>query len=71
MFSFCILALMYFLPTILAAHRGHGITAILLLNVFFGWTIVGWCALLLWALLSRPGLRLYRYADYPSSNWNC
>ena len=45
-----ILALMYFLPTILAAHRGHGVAGILLLNLFFGWTIIGWFALLAWAL---------------------
>jgi len=61
MFSLCVLALMYFLPTILAAHRGHGITLIILLNIFFGWTVIGWFALLLWALLSAPGYRLYRY----------
>jgi hypothetical protein len=45
-----ILALMYFLPTILAANRGHNVTGILVLNLLFGWTIIGWVALLAWAL---------------------
>jgi hypothetical protein len=35
---------------------------VLLLNLFFGWTVVVWFALLLWALLSAPG---YRYVRVP------
>lgn len=49
-----LLALLYFLPTILASRDGHEIALILPLNLFFGWTVVGWFALLLWVLLSRP-----------------
>ncbi len=59
MITLSVLALLYFLPTILAAQRGHGVTLILLLNLFFGWTILGWFALLLWALLSTPYYRVY------------
>jgi len=55
-----VLALLYFLPTILAADRGHGVACILLLNLFFGWTVIGWFALLLWALLAYPGYRVVR-----------
>jgi hypothetical protein len=62
MIHLAILALLYFLPTIVTAHRGHGITVVLLLNLFFGWTVVVWFALLLWALLSAPG---YRYVRVP------
>ncbi len=58
MISLTVLALLYFLPTILAAQRGHRVTGILLLNLFFGWTGIGWFALLLWALLSEPGYRM-------------
>jgi hypothetical protein len=54
MITLSILALLYFLPTILAAHRGHDIVLPLLLNLFFGWTVIGWFALLLWAALSWP-----------------
>ena len=54
MFTLSALALLYFVPTIVAAHRGHHVTGILLLNLFFGWTGIGWFALLLWAILSTP-----------------
>jgi hypothetical protein len=54
MIHLTILALLYFLPTIIAANRGHGVVGILLLNLFFGWTGIGWLAMLLWALLSAP-----------------
>jgi hypothetical protein len=54
MITLAALTLLYFLPTILAAHRGHGVAGIFILNLFFGWTCIGWLALLLWALVSRP-----------------
>ncbi|NYF80826.1 superinfection immunity protein [Granulicella arctica] len=54
MITLSILTLMYFLPTIVAANRGHGVTGILLLNLLFGWTGIGWFALMLWAILSAP-----------------
>jgi hypothetical protein len=54
MITLSILFLMYFLPTIIATHRGHGVAGILLLNLFLGWTVIGWFALLLWSLLAAP-----------------
>ncbi len=54
MITVSLLALLYFLPTIVGSHRGHHITGVLLLNFLFGWTGIGWFALLLWALLSTP-----------------
>jgi hypothetical protein len=70
MIHLAILALLYFLPTIVASHRGHGITIVLLLNFFFGWTIIVWFALLLWALLSEPGYRYVRVpSGYPTGAW--
>jgi Superinfection immunity protein len=50
----CLLALLYFLPTILASNRGLEVAPILLLNLFFGWTVIGWFALLVGILLSSP-----------------
>ena len=42
---------MYFLPTILAfARNKRDTTAILLLNFFLGWTMIGWVVALVWAL---------------------
>jgi Superinfection immunity protein len=66
-----LLAILYFLPTILASHRGHEITGVLLLNLFFGWTGIGWIALFLWALLSHPCYRVYPVpgAYYPPDYW--
>jgi hypothetical protein len=42
----------YFLPTFISLARGHRNTvAIFLLNLIFGWTIVGWIVAVLWACL--------------------
>jgi hypothetical protein len=70
MITLSVLALLYFLPTIVAANRGHGVAGILLLNLFFGWTVIGWFAMLLWALLSYPGYRVVPVAYYPPDYWN-
>jgi len=46
---------LYFLPAIIAAARHtHNATAILLLNLFLGWTVIGWCVALLMAICSVP-----------------
>jgi hypothetical protein len=40
----------YFLPTIVALARGKKrITPLVLVNVFLGWTLVGWIVTLVWA----------------------
>jgi hypothetical protein len=42
---------MYFLPTIIALARSkRDITAILLLNLFLGWSVIGWVVALVWAV---------------------
>ena len=41
---------LYFLPTLFAFLRGHHSRgAILILNLFLGWTFLGWVAALIWA----------------------
>ena len=41
---------MYFLPTIIAAMKGkRDLVAILLLNLFLGWSVIGWIVALVWA----------------------
>lgn len=40
--------LLYFLPSIIG-HNKHGAGGIFLLNLFLGWTIVGWVAAMFWA----------------------
>jgi hypothetical protein len=42
---------MYFLPSIVAFARNKRDTAaILLLNTFLGWTVIGWVVALVWAV---------------------
>ena len=42
---------MYFLPTIIALARNkRDIAAILLLNFFLGWSVIGWVVALIWAV---------------------
>jgi Superinfection immunity protein len=50
-FFFLILFLaIYFLPTIVAMLRGHNNSAaILIVNLFLGWTFLGWVASLAWS----------------------
>jgi Superinfection immunity protein len=44
---------LYFLPAIIAAVRHtHNSTGILLLNLFLGWTMIGWFVALLIAIFS-------------------
>jgi hypothetical protein len=69
MITLSILALFYFLPTILAAKRGHDVIVPLLFNLFFGWTVIGWFALLLWALLSWPRYYMVPAHYHPYNDW--
>ncbi len=42
----------YFIPTFVASKRKHPQkTPILLLNIFLGWTFIGWVVALIWATL--------------------
>ena len=69
MITLSVLVLLYFLPTVIAANRGHQITGILLLNLLFGWTVIAWFALLLWALLSAPRYVLVAPPTYAPYYW--
>ena len=42
---------LYFLPSLLALARSkRDILAIFLLNLFLGWTLIGWVVSLVWAV---------------------
>ena len=46
-----ILSLLYFLPAFIAYLRGHHQKAAIgVLNIFLGWTVLGWIAALIWAV---------------------
>jgi T4 superinfection immunity protein len=50
-----ILLALYFLPTIVAGCRRHPNQAgIVILNLFLGWTFVGWVIALVWAVSALP-----------------
>ncbi len=47
-------AIFYFIPSIIALMRGKSNTvAIIALNLFLGWSIVGWVVSLVWSLSSE------------------
>lgn len=48
----------YFAPTMVAASRKHASAgAVFALNLFLGWTFIGWVVSLVWALASTRGSR--------------
>ena len=50
LFILVVIASLYFLPAITANNRNHkDKKAILLLNVIFGWTALGWIVALVWS----------------------
>jgi len=45
---------LYFLPTVVAAARKHNNGGpILLVNLFFGWSVIGWLVALIWSFTSN------------------
>jgi hypothetical protein len=54
------LVALYFLPTIIAAFREHSqFLPILLLDVFLGWTLVGWVVALVWSVTNQDPKTVY------------
>lgn len=46
--------LIYFFPTVVAVMRSHKNTlAIGLLNLFLGWTLLGWVGALIWSATNQ------------------
>jgi hypothetical protein len=55
----------YFLPAILAAVRQtHNATSVLLIDIFLGWTFIGWIVALVMAISSAPA-----YVYYHRRGW--
>ena len=49
--AFLFFIALYFLPTILAVARSKAnVVAIFLVNLFFGWSVIGWIIALVWAV---------------------
>lgn len=46
--------MIYFIPTLVARQRKHpNIEAIGILNLFLGWTLLGWVVALIWAVTKQ------------------
>ena len=55
--------IVYFLPTI-CAGKNRNQTAIFVLNLFLGWTLIGWIVALVWACMDQPKNRPAPFADW-------
>ncbi|MDE1161113.1 MAG: superinfection immunity protein [Acidobacteriaceae bacterium] len=66
LFAICLLPFgaIHFLPTIIALLRDtRGKFGIFMINLFFGWTVIGWVIALFLALRNEPRwTRAYAYA---------
>lgn len=50
-FLLVIVAVIHFIPSIVAYKRRHrNILPIIIINIFFGWTLIGWVIALVWSL---------------------
>ena len=54
---FALLIALYFVPAICAFNRdSKNSGAILVLNILFGWTLIGWVACFIWAFASDKNI---------------
>ncbi len=50
LFGFFGLLVLYFVPSVVASRRNHpNLGTISLLNIFTGWTGIGWLVVMVWA----------------------
>ncbi len=61
---FCFALGLYFLPTILAIHK-RNLFLIFLINLFFGWTFIGWIVGLVLAVTSEANRPIPSEKEYP------
>jgi hypothetical protein len=70
MFHLAFFLALYFLPTLIASGRNlYERNGILMLNLFLGWTGIGWLAALIWAIAAPAPYYCYHvpppYPPYP------
>jgi len=66
MFHLLFLLALYFLPSLIAGHRHlHERVPITLLNLFLGWTFIGWIVALIWAIVAPSPWAYYQRPPYP------
>jgi hypothetical protein len=58
----------YFLPTLIAVKRTHhNRTPIMLVNIFLGWSAIGWIVTLIWSLTSPVPTQVMVIQQPPAS----
>jgi hypothetical protein len=55
-----LLSIVYFLPTMVAVARSRAVGPVFLLNLFLGWTLLGWVAALVWSATENTQRELDR-----------
>jgi uncharacterized membrane protein len=51
---FLVCFILYFFPSIMAIKKNHNnLAGIMILNVFLGWTLVGWVAAMIWSIYRK------------------
>lgn len=61
-----VVGIIYFIPTFVVTQKLHkNCKAVIILNVFLGWTFFGWVGALIWAVLESPSPVVIR--DQPSA----
>lgn len=66
MLHLLILIAIYFLPTLIANGRHlHERAGIAMVNLFLGWTFIGWVVALIWAITAPSPYVYYVRPPYP------
>jgi len=55
---YAVILALYFLPAMIASNRGHRNSGpIFVVNLFLGWTLIGWVGCLAWGLAHQEAVR--------------
>ena len=67
---FILAVLLYFLPSIIGKNKRNA-NAILALNFFLGWTLIGWVVAMVWALATEAPVEQEPDLPVPVSTKKC
>ena len=70
MLHLAFLILLYFLPAIIGRHKRDA-AGIFLLNLFLGWTVIGWIIALIWACTAEPYPHVVQWVAAPAPARYC
>lgn len=70
MLHLAVAILLYFLPAIIGRDKRDA-AGIFLLNLFLGWTVIGWVIALIWAVSAEPYPRVHMVPVAVTSRFCC